>query len=97
MERMTPDTDKREWLGEWIYAIFVQNYEKLLEKNKNLRAENKKLKEENEKLKSDLGNIQCEFWFECDECEYWKREIKKLRWLQICWKTVAERIEDERK
>lgn len=40
---MTPDTDKREWLGEWIYAKFVQNYEKLLE-------ENKKLKEENEKL-----------------------------------------------
>lgn len=35
------------------------------------------LKEENEKLKSDLANIQCEFWFECDECEFWKREIKK--------------------
>ena len=35
------------------------------------------LKEENKKLKSDLGNIQCEFWFECDECEFWKREIKK--------------------
>ena len=35
------------------------------------------LEEENKKLKSDLANIQCEFWFECDECEYWKREIKK--------------------
>lgn len=35
------------------------------------------LKEENEKLKSDLGNLECEFWFECDECEFWKREIKK--------------------
>jgi len=42
-----------------------------------LVKENRKLKEENERLKSDLGNIQCEFWFECDECEYWKREIKK--------------------
>ncbi len=37
IERMTPDTDKREWLGKWIYAIFVQNYEKLLEENKKLR------------------------------------------------------------
>ena len=36
---MTPDTDKREWLGEWIYAIFVQNYEKLLEENKKLKEE----------------------------------------------------------
>lgn len=35
------------------------------------------LEKENKNLKSDLGNIQCEFWFECDECEYWKREIKK--------------------
>ena len=35
------------------------------------------LKGENERLKSDLANIQCEFWFECDECEFWKREIKK--------------------
>lgn len=35
------------------------------------------LEEENKKLKSDLANIQCEFWFECDECEFWKREMKK--------------------
>ena len=34
---MTPDTDKREWLGEWIYAKFVQNYERLLEENKKLK------------------------------------------------------------
>ena len=42
-----------------------------------LEEENKRLEEENKKLKSDLANIQCEFWFECDECEYWKREMKK--------------------
>ncbi len=42
-----------------------------------LRNENKRLEEENKKLKSDLANIQCEFWFECDECEFWKREMKK--------------------
>jgi hypothetical protein len=26
-----------------------------------------------------------------------EREIEKLRWLQICWKTVAERIEEDKK
>jgi len=65
---MTPDTDKREWLGEWIYAKFVQNYEKLLEENKKLKLENAKLKDriitdenfeekldkENKKLKVEL-------------------------------------------
>ena len=39
----------------------------------------KQLEEENKKLKSDLANIQCEFWFECEECEYWKREMKKCK------------------
>ena len=48
---MTPDTDKREWLGEWIYAKFVQNYEKLLE-------ENKKLKERIDELEKCNLNLQ---------------------------------------
>ena len=47
---MTPDTDKREWLGEWIYAKFVQNYEKLLEENKKLKEEVKDLVERNIEL-----------------------------------------------
>ena len=41
------------------------------------------LEEENKNLKSDLANIQCEFWFECDECEFWKREYKRLKkWIK---------------
>lgn len=69
---MTPDTDKREWLGEWMYAIFVQNYEKLLEENKNLKEELKQLEErydrnaelykrlleENRKLKNYINLIE---------------------------------------
>ena len=62
---MTPDTDNREWLGEWIYAKFVQNYEKLLEENK--------------KLKSDLSECECSMHFENDEVGYRKRECKKLK------------------
>ena len=69
---MTPDTDKREWLGEWIYAKFVQNYEKLLEENKNLKLiqetnekqlkndikEREELREENKKLKEELKQLE---------------------------------------
>ena len=83
MERMTPDTDNREWLGEWIYAKFVQNYEKLLEENKNL-------KEKIERLEFDV-----DAWHQLKLLLEW--EIEKLKGLQICWKTVAERIEDDKK
>ena len=51
-----------------------------------LEKENKKLKEWNWELienhKKDI-DLLCE-------------ENRKLRWLQICWKTVAERIEDDK-
>ena len=68
MERMTPDTDKREWLGEWIYAKFVQNYEKLLEENKNLKL----IQETNEKqLKNDIK--------ERDELREENKKLKKER------------------
>ena len=65
MERMTPDTDNREWLGEWIYAKFVQNYEKLLEENKNL-------KEKIERLEFDV-----DAWHQLKLLLEW--EIKKLK------------------
>jgi len=62
---MTPDTDKREWLGEWIYAKFVQNYEKLLKENKSLKANlelvrrhRDGLEEENRKLKNYINLIE---------------------------------------
>ena len=34
---------------------------------------------ENKKLKSDLSECECSFWFEADECWYWKREYKRLK------------------
>ena len=83
---MTPDTDNREWLGEWIYAKFVQNYEKLLEENKKLKSdlmqdmkEITELEIENKKLKSDLSECECSMHFENDEVGYRKRECKKLK------------------
>lgn len=69
---MTPDTDKREWLGEWIYAKFVQNYEKLLKENKSLkenlelvRRHRDGLEEENKKLKEKL--------------QWWKDLVQKAK------------------
>ena len=47
----------------WLWDIYTRDVNERIEENK--------------KLKSDLANIQCEFWFECDECEFWKREMKK--------------------
>lgn len=144
---MTPDTDKREWLGEWIYAKFVQNYEKLLEENRKLKEEreiralndrdnliqieklekeNKKLKGENEYRKTivdvvpeweghiaeetiqDLQARIKELKEENEELKEAMKELnnynkfriqenKKLKELQICWKTVAERIEEDKK
>lgn len=41
------------------------------------------LAKENEKLKSDLWECECSFWFEADECWYWKREYKRLKqWIK---------------
>lgn len=76
---MTPDTDKREWLGEWIYAKFVQNYEKLLEENKKLNEniawyekEEDRLREENKKLKEDV-----DFYYK--SAKQFREENEKLR------------------
>lgn len=69
MERAEPKT-----AGE---AEDLQRAKEIFEKL--YRKELSCLEEENRRLKSDLANIQCEFWFECDECEYWKRELKKLK------------------
>lgn len=83
----TKKLDKSDMLWKSTYEIIVE----IQEENKTLKDNVEFLhsclddrdksiaimQEENKKLKSDLGNIQCEFWFECDECEFWKREIKK--------------------
>lgn len=67
MERAEPKTAREAEDLQRAKEIFEELY----------REELHCLEEENKKLKSDLANIQCEFWFECDECEFWKREMKK--------------------
>lgn len=67
---MTPDTDKREWLGEWIYAKFVQNYEKLLEENKKLKEYNWELIENHKK---DIDIL-------CEENKKLNDRVKELIW-----------------
>ena len=90
---MTPDTDKREWLGEWIYAKFVQNYEKLLEENKNLKLiqetnekqiqndikERDELREENKTLKDKVNHLEFDVdaWYQLKLLLEW--EIEKLK------------------
>ena len=55
------------------------------------------LKEENKKLKEDV-----DFYYKSakqfrEDAESWRKECEKLLWLQLCWKTIAERIEDDKK
>jgi len=56
----------------------------------NIEEENKKLKETIKRLEFDV-----DAWHQLKLLLEW--EIGRLRWLQICWKTVAERIEDDKK
>lgn len=74
---MTPDTDKREWLGEWIYAKFVQNYEKLLEENKKLNEKVRFLEEcldrkekVNKSLREELSAYDREYFDEDKKAEH---------------------------
>ena len=57
----------------------------------------RRLEEENKKLKSDLAETQKigESWRQ--ECKQLRKENKRLREIQIYWKTVEERIEYDRK
>ena len=108
---MTPDTDKREWLGEWIYAKFVQNYEKLLEENKNLRdyvdnldSENdnqaieiEELKKENKKLKEKVETL--ELWLDNKERlnEEYRDKIDLLKYQSYWPSELADSLYDANK
>ena len=55
------------------------------------------LEEENKKLKDDV-----DFYYKSakqfrEDAESWRKECERLLWLQLCWKTIAERIEDDKK
>ena len=70
---LTTAITKNEWYSSWYDTV----KRKMLHELWFDRLDVQDLLKENKNLKSDLANIQCEFWFECDECEFWKREIKK--------------------
>lgn len=83
MERAEPKTAREAEDLQRAKEIFEKLY----------REELSWLKEENEKLKSDLANIQCEFWFACEEIDYRKREDKELRkWIKehVDYQTQAD-------
>ena len=63
----------------WLWDIYTRDVNERIEENK--------------KLKSDLANIQCEFWFACEEIDYRKREDKELRkWIKehVDYQTQAD-------
>ena len=63
----------------WLWDIYTRDVNERIEENKN--------------LKKDLANIQCEFWFACEEIDYRKREDKELRkWIKehVDYQTQAD-------
>lgn len=62
-----------------------------------LELEIQQLEEENRKLNEKIKRLEFDVdaWHQLKLLLEW--EIEKLRWLQICWKTVVERIEDDKK
>ena len=75
------------WATEWFMKYQIQH----------LEEENRKLKEDLENMRDYCSNLDSENDEQALEIEDLKREIEKLKWLQICWKTVVERIEDDKK
>lgn len=55
------------------------------------------LAKENDELNSELSEQYVEWGGLMDEIDYRKRECKKLKKIKICWKTVAKRIEEDKK
>lgn len=126
---MTPDTDKREDLPKWIYSQFIDNYNKLLLENKELKwirdnreekiadleieicrlkEEIKDLREKDNSTIADIAKKCKKLWEDKDffyrsaeqfreDSERWRKEVERLLWLQICWKTVSEWIEEDKK
>ena len=58
--------------------------------NQTLMEENRKLKEKVKRLEFDV-----DAWHQLKLLLEW--EIERLKWLQICWKTVAQWIEEDKK
>ena len=89
------------------YLALLRANTELDEENRKLREESEKATEvsaidfervnEILQLRSKIQRLEfdVEAWHQLKLLLEW--EIERLRWLQICWKTVAERIEDDKK
>ena len=84
--------DGLQW--EVVYRAEISHTE---EDYQELKSDLEFVREENKKLKSDLAETQKigESWRQ--ECKQLRKENKRLREIQIYWKTVEERIEYDRK
>lgn len=83
------EKEKEQILKNWAEAM-SKIIERMSIEMRELEKENKKLKDKIKRLEFDV-----DAWHQLKLLLEW--EIEKLRWLQICWKTVAERIEDDKK
>ena len=76
---------------DWTYDIDRELTGKLaIDSNANLQAENKKLKEDVDFYYKSAKQFR-------EDAESWRKECERLLWLQLCWKTIAERIEEDKK
>jgi len=68
-----------------------------LDRIRALENENKRLEAENKKLKEDV-----DFYYKSakqfrEDAESWRKEVELLLGIKICWKTLSERIDDDKK
>lgn len=84
IEMLEEDNDRLNKLSDW-YRNYIWTIKEDYKNTHSLRQavcieadckwmkyqeENEKLKEKIKKLETDLKNLECEFWFECEECKY---------------------------
>lgn len=93
----------REWLykeNKWLWEEnkkLKEELSRMTERACDYKWEITELKMENKNLKEKIKRLEFDVdaWHQLKLLLEW--EIERLRWLQIYWKTVAERIEDDKK
>lgn len=109
-KKLKSDVDvykSQRWAYKEKYLSLLRANTELEEENRKLREESEKANEvsaidfgrvnEILQLRSKIQRLEFDVdaWHQLKLLLEW--EIERLRWLQICWKTVAERIEDDKK
>jgi len=90
MLRKKKDNSDYEIDRELTWKFAIEKNAEYQEKIEQLEEENKKLKEEKEFFYKSAKQFR-------EDAESWRKEAESLLWLQLCWKTIAERIEDDKK